>query len=126
MSPVALHSTSSLAVMKRFAYKLHAGEVSGLSIQNLPRNPSSFDDLAQLCGIYSEIELFLWLQKKFEGSKMEEQTALLMKEQTIELIGAALEVVRVVLCGAVVVVSHSPHNSMHLYRRTTWNWIIAM
>ena len=66
-----------METLKRFASKLAAGEVSGLKRSSFPRRPKSFEDLSLLCSIFSQLDVFLWLQKKFPpGNVMEEQTAL--------------------------------------------------
>jgi ATP-dependent RNA helicase SUPV3L1/SUV3 len=90
MCPVNMQSKHSMEVLIRFATKLAAGEVSGVSSRTPLVRPKSFEDLARLCGLYNELELFLWLQNKFSGSIMEEQTALARKELAIKLIGEAL------------------------------------
>jgi hypothetical protein len=80
-----------MEVLMRFATKLASGEVSGLTRSMMPRRPSSFDDLSRLCSVFSELELFLWLQKKFPpGNIMEEQAAIARKEDAIQLIGQTL------------------------------------
>jgi ATP-dependent RNA helicase SUPV3L1/SUV3 len=91
MCPVIINSEKSLDVLKRFAEKLARGEVSGLTRSMAPRRPSSFDELSRLCGIFNELELFLWLQKKFPpGNMMEMQAALARKEHTINFISESL------------------------------------
>lgn len=80
-----------MSVLKRFAAKLSTGQVSGLTRSMVPKTPKSFDDLARLCGIFNELELFMWLQKKFPpGNMMEQQTAQTLKEQAIKLISQGL------------------------------------
>jgi hypothetical protein len=57
----------------------------------IPRRPSSFEDLSRLCGIFNDLELFLWLQKKFPpANMMEMQAALARKEHTIKFISESL------------------------------------
>jgi ATP-dependent RNA helicase SUPV3L1/SUV3 len=91
MSPVVGTSKSSMEVLKRFAVKLASGEVPGLSQRLRPMRPKSFDDLSNLCSIYSDLELFLWLQNKFPPVNMMEQQAVLSrKERTIAMIGEGL------------------------------------
>jgi ATP-dependent RNA helicase SUPV3L1/SUV3 len=91
MSPVIVKNSKSMEVLQRFASKLESGEVSGLSSRMILRRPENFADLSRLCHIFNEIELFLWLQKKFPpGNQMEEQTALSRKELTVKLIGEGL------------------------------------
>jgi hypothetical protein len=94
MCPVIINSDKSMGVLKRFAAKLATGEVSGLTHSMIPRPPRSFADLSRLCGIYNELELFLWLQKKFPpGNIMEQQAALTRKELAIQFIGEGLAMV---------------------------------
>jgi hypothetical protein len=91
MCPVTVNSKESIEVLMRFATKLASEEVSGLTRSMMPRRPSSFDDLSRLCRVFSELELFLWLQKKFPpGNIMEEQAAITRKEDAIQLIRQAL------------------------------------
>jgi Mitochondrial degradasome RNA helicase subunit C terminal len=83
-----------MAVLLRFASKLAAGEVAGLTHSMVPRPPRSFSDLARLCSIYNELELFLWLQQRFPpGNMMEEQAAIARKDLAISYIGDALALV---------------------------------
>lgn len=91
MCPVVINSEKSMDVLKRFAEKLARGEVSGLTRSMTPRQPSSFEDLSRLCGIFNDLELFLWLQKKFPpANMMEMQAALARKEHTIKFISESL------------------------------------
>jgi hypothetical protein len=98
-------------VLKRFAAKLAAGQVAGLTRSMVPKAPKSFDDLSRLCGIFSELELFMWLQRKFPpGNVMEQQTAQSLKEQAIHMIAHGLSAV--CLSGrsrSVVLVKSKPH-----------------
>jgi Mitochondrial degradasome RNA helicase subunit C terminal len=92
MCPIVMSSKESLGMLKRFASKLSLGQVSGLKHTIIPRRPKSFEDLAQLCSIFSELDVFLWLQKKFPpGNVMEEQTALSRKEEAITIINQSLK-----------------------------------
>jgi hypothetical protein len=92
MCPISMDSKGSMEMLKRFSTKLAAGEVSGLKHRALPRKPKSFEDLSRLCSIFSELDVFLWLQKKFPpGNVMEEQTALARKEEAIKLINRSLK-----------------------------------
>lgn len=92
MCPISMDSKGSMEMLKRFSAKLAAGEVSGLKHRALPRKPKSFEDLSRLCSIFSELDVFLWLQKKFPpGNVMEEQTALARKEEAIKLINRSLK-----------------------------------
>jgi hypothetical protein len=64
--PVTVNSKQSMEVLMRFATKLASGEVSGLTHSMMPRRPLSFYDLPRLySSVFSVLELFLWLQKKF-------------------------------------------------------------
>eukprot|EP00977_Amphora_coffeiformis_P020070 scaffold7825_cov162-Amphora_coffeaeformis.AAC.1 len=92
MCPVSTNNAKSMDVLKRFAAKLSAGEVSGLPNRMIVRQPKTFEDLAQLCGIFSDLDLFLWLQNKFPpGNYIEQQNAAALKETAIRMIGEALE-----------------------------------
>jgi ATP-dependent RNA helicase SUPV3L1/SUV3 len=91
MCPVVINSEKSMDVLKRFAEKLARGEVSGLTRSMIPRRPSSFEDLSRLCGTFNDLELFLWLQKKFPpANMMEMQAALARKDHTIKFISESL------------------------------------
>lgn len=57
----------------------------------LPRSTKSFEDLSQLCSVHSEIELFVWLTNKLEGTlvtgnAVERQSANYVKENVISSI----------------------------------------
>ena len=91
MCPVMIDSDRSMAMLDRCAQKLTAGEVFGLRRDTIPRKVSSFEDLAQACYIFSELDLFLWLQRKFPpGNLMEQQAALARKELATRIIGEGL------------------------------------
>jgi Mitochondrial degradasome RNA helicase subunit C terminal len=78
-------------VMKRFAQKHAKGQPAGLKSNMIPRRAANFEDLDRLCGIYNDIELFLWLQKKFPpANMMEYQTAVTLRELTIKYITEGL------------------------------------
>ena len=92
MCPVSTKNGRSMEVLTRFAAKFSAGEVSGLPNRTVPRMPKTFEDLAQLCAIFSELDLFLWLQNKFPpGNYIEQQNALALKETATRIIGEALQ-----------------------------------
>ena len=92
MCPVSTNNRHSMDVLTRFAAKLSAGEISGLPNRMIPRKPKTFEDLAQLCGIFSDLDLFLWLQQKFPpGNVIEQQNALALKETAIRMVGEALQ-----------------------------------
>jgi len=60
----------------------------------IPKKPRSFDELSQLCNTYGDLELFLWLQRKFPpGNLMETHTATVLKEDAIRLIAETLKTV---------------------------------
>jgi ATP-dependent RNA helicase SUPV3L1/SUV3 len=82
---------SSLVVLENFARKHSRGQVSGLPSRSVPKKAKSFDDLSYLCGIYSDADLFMWLQFKFPpGHAVEHQAALARKQLTLEHINEAL------------------------------------
>jgi hypothetical protein len=88
LSPTSEHS---LPLLENFAWKYARGEIAGLPSRSVPRKAKSFDDLSYLCGIYSDADLFLWLQFKFPpGNAVEQQAALARKERTLEFINEAL------------------------------------
>lgn len=87
-SPV---TESSLDLLESFAWKYSRGEVAGLPSRSVPKRAKSFDDLSNLCGIYGDADLFLWLGLKFPPSNAVEQAAAISrKEQTLEYINEAL------------------------------------
>jgi ATP-dependent RNA helicase SUPV3L1/SUV3 len=82
---------NSMKILENFAWKYSQGQVSGLPSRSVPKKAKSFDDLSYLCGLYSDADLFLWLQLKFPPSNAVEcQTALARKETTLEYINEAL------------------------------------
>jgi ATP-dependent RNA helicase SUPV3L1/SUV3 len=82
---------NSLELLENYAWKLSREEISGLPSRKVPRKAKSFDDLSYLCGIYSDADLFIWLQYKFPPSNaVEHQAALSRKEKTLEFINEAL------------------------------------
>jgi hypothetical protein len=82
---------TSLQILENFATKYARGEVSGLPSRSVPKRAKSFDDLSYLCGIYSDADLFLWLQLKFPpGNAVEQAAAVARKEKTLEYINEAL------------------------------------
>lgn len=92
MCPVSTNNQKSMDVLTRFAAKLSAGEISGLTNRMIPRKPKTFEDLAQLCGVFSDLDLFLWLQNKFPpGNFIEQQNAMALRETAIRMVGEALE-----------------------------------
>jgi hypothetical protein len=82
-------------VVKRFVSKRAAGQSSGLTKNMIPKPPKSFNDLARLCLIFNELELFLWLQRKFPpGNMIESKTANTLRDTTIAYISDGLNHVR--------------------------------
>lgn len=82
---------NSMKILENFAWKYSQGQASGLPSRSVPRKAKSFDDLSYLCGLYSDGDLFLWLQLKFPPSNaVEYQAALARKEKTLEFINEAL------------------------------------
>ncbi|VEU38083.1 unnamed protein product [Pseudo-nitzschia multistriata] len=82
---------SSARLLEMFATKVSQNEVFGLPSRSVPRKARSFDDLSYLCNIYSDVDLFMWLQYKFPpGNAVELATAMARKERTMEFINDAL------------------------------------
>jgi Mitochondrial degradasome RNA helicase subunit C terminal len=91
LCPMNLSEKGSVKLMKRFAEKLASGEVCGLSTATIPKSPKNFFDLASLCHLFNELELFMWLQKKFPpGNIMEQQLAHSRREETVYHISQGL------------------------------------
>ena len=90
LAPVPTTSMSGMAMIRNFAKKHAANEVAGLNRSVVPKRPKSFDDMANLCSVYSELELFLWLHGRFPGNVMEQQTATNLKGLTIDMINEGL------------------------------------
>jgi len=55
----------------------------GLGRGRTLKRASSFDDMALLCSMYSEVELFIWLQNKFPPINLMEQQAALARKDVI-------------------------------------------
>jgi hypothetical protein len=82
---------NSLELLESFAWKYCRGEVPGLSSRKVPKRAKSFEDLSNLCGIYADADLFLWLGLKFPPcNAVEQAAAIARKEQTLEYINEAL------------------------------------
>ena len=96
MSPVSSYKdTTTIDIVRRFAAKKAKGQSSGLTKNMIPKPPKTFSDLAQLCVIFNELELFLWLQRKFPpGNMIEQQAANSMRERAIQYIADGLSNVR--------------------------------
>lgn len=83
--------SSSMDIIKRFVSKMAVGQSSGLTKNMIPKPPQSFRDLGKLCLIFTELELFLWLQRKFPpGNMIEQQTAHALRDTTIAYISDGL------------------------------------
>ena len=82
---------NSLLLLVNFAKKLSEKKVFGLPMRSVPKNAKSFDDLSSLCELYSDSDLFLWLQYKFPPTNaVEHQAALARKEKALAFINSAL------------------------------------
>ena len=91
MCPVNIGKGQSMEILTRFAEKYSIGGVSGLPNRTIPRKPRNLEELSTLCNIFSDVDLFLWLQNKFPpGNCIEQQNALAIRDTTIQLIGEAL------------------------------------
>ena len=59
-------SRASIDIVESFAQKYANGEIPDLPDDHrVPEMAKSFDDLGELCSIYSDSDLFLWLQMRF-------------------------------------------------------------
>jgi hypothetical protein len=96
-SPIGSHKDqTTMDIVRRFVAKKSTGQSSGLTKNMIPKPPQTFGDLAKLCLIFSELELFLWLQRKFPpGNMIEQQAANTLRERAIEYISDGLNNVRV-------------------------------
>lgn len=91
MSPVKESCARSKAVLLRYVEKYSTGKVPGIHRSMRPQEPSSFHNLAELCSVYHELDLFLWLQSKLPSNNaVEEVRAQAMKEDAIEKINTGL------------------------------------
>lgn len=91
MSPVKESCARSKAVLLRYVEKYSKGKVPGIHRSMRPKEPTSFNNLAELCSVYHELDLFLWLQSKLPSNNaLEEVRAQAMKEETIEKINRGL------------------------------------
>lgn len=79
-------------VLQKFVAMYAAGKVPGLHLKKYPKKPESFRDLDGLCIIYNKLELFNWLNRRFAGNIVEQQTAEMLVERTTKLINEALSV----------------------------------
>ena len=92
MAPVQPQNVASMAVLRNFAIKLSSGQTAGLTRNMYPKPAKTFDDLGQLCSVHNELELFLWLHNRFPATAnvVERQSALALKEKTINYINEGL------------------------------------
>ena len=74
----------------RYVETYSNGKVPGVQNSMRPRSAKSFNQLADLCSIHHQLELFLWLQGKLPSNAVEVVRAAAMKERTIELINSGL------------------------------------
>jgi hypothetical protein len=80
-----------MEIVKRFAAKKAVGQSSGLTKNMIPKPATTFQDLARLCLIFMELDLFLWLQRRFPpGNMIEQQTANGLRDRAIQFISEAL------------------------------------
>lgn len=90
MSPVKEACNRSRGVLMRYVEKHSVGKSPGIHRSMRPKEAKTFHGLSELCSIYQELDLFLWLQSKLPSNAVEEARALKMKEETIEMINKAL------------------------------------
>ncbi|CAB9508391.1 RNA helicase SUPV3L1, mitochondrial [Seminavis robusta] len=91
MAPVNTSQAKVKDVLVKFGKKLAAGEVPGLTRGSPVKRANSFVDLATLCSIYLDVELFIWMQNKFPPiNLMEQQAALARKERCSAMIKQGL------------------------------------
>lgn len=90
MSPVQKNCPKSKNVLLRFIEKYSSGKVPGLHRTMRPRPAKSFDQLADLCSVHNQLELFLWLQKKFPSNAVEVLQAGALLERTTVMINSGL------------------------------------
>ena len=57
-------TTAMTGILHASSRKLTLAEVAGFSTGQL-RRPRTFEDMSALCGVFGELDLFLWLQRKF-------------------------------------------------------------
>lgn len=99
-------------IVRRFASKKALGQSSGLTNNMIPKPPKTFTDLARLCLIFGELELFLWLQRKFPpGNMIEQQAANAMRDRAIQYISDGLNNVRYVFFSFLTVNDETMYNT---------------
>jgi len=92
MAPISTQNPKAKDVLVKYGEKIAAGEVPGITRSTPLKRAKTFHDLATLCLIYSEVELFIWLQNKFPPiNLMEQQAALAKREMAFNYITLALE-----------------------------------
>lgn len=72
MSPVKDSCERSKGVLMRYVEKHSRGKVPGIHRSMRPRESTTFNGLSDLCSIYHELDLFLWLQGKLPSNAVEE------------------------------------------------------
>ena len=90
MCPINESCPKSKKTLMRYLEKYSSGKVPGVHREMRPRPVKSFDSLADLCGVHSQLELFLWLQNKLPSNAVEVLRANTLRERTIELINMGL------------------------------------
>ena len=90
MSPVKESCGRSKRVLLRYLERHSIGKVPGIHRTMRPREAKTFHGLSDLCSIYQELDLFLWLQGKLPSNAVEEARALKMRDDTVDLINKAL------------------------------------
>jgi hypothetical protein len=112
-SPVTSHKDpTTMDIVRRFASKKALGQSSGLTNNMIPKPPKTFTDLARLCLIFGELELFLWLQRKFPpGNMIEQQAANAMRDRAIQYISDGLNNVRYVFFSFLTVNDETMYNT---------------
>ena len=79
-------------VLVKYGQKMALGEVPGLTRSTPIKPAKTFHDLALLCSIYSEVELFIWLQNKFRPiNLMEQQAAFAKRDMASDFISSGLD-----------------------------------
>jgi len=90
MSPVNEKCVKSRNMFLRYVETYMSGKVPGLHSSMRPRPAKSLGNLAELCTMHGQLELFLWLQTKLPSNVVEVIRAVTLKERTIEMINSGL------------------------------------
>lgn len=90
MSPVKENCSRSKGVLMRYVEKHSAGKSPGIHRSMCPREAKTFHGLSELCSVYQELDLFLWLQTKLPSNAVESARAQKLREDTMEMINKAL------------------------------------